>query len=170
MNEHDVLLAVLGRQESYAVWDVKHLQGRLYSLTMKGEHHTAVLLITAFEYYTRRYHVAKVQPTLVICYEHDTVCPVPVLSTRLSTLAKAYELPEEMTTDIEHPRRNTKEKRVVTRTGSQVLLGMYLSGMQRARFILKDLPVPTRNRYLAKARALNKRMRGRPVGLPKKEE
>ncbi len=51
------------------------------------------------------------------------------------------------------------------KVAAQVLLGLYLSGMQRARDVIFSdaFPESTRRRYLARVKALNKRKRGRPV-------
>jgi hypothetical protein len=73
---------------------------------------------------------------------------------RVGNLAEAYDLPEDID-DVEAQRHS--------RTGSRVLLGMYISGLRRAQDIIKDLKPTTRKRYLQKAKELGKRRRGRPV-------
>lgn len=155
MNETDVLRMFLARRDNYGVGSITPLHGRFYDVEMNGERYTAVVLAHSFAYYMLRYHLAQVRPTLVICSVHDTVLPVPVLSTKVGNFANAYELPEEIT-DIEHQR--------TSRLGSQVLLGMYISGMKAAQTIVNGLPTSTKNRYLRKATLLGKRKRGRPVG------
>src|SRR5579859_3917705 len=157
MNELDVLRMLLARRENYAITSVTALQGRLYHVVMRGEPYMAVILCSSFDFLRKRYHIAKDVPTLVICFEHTTVLPVKVLSMRAGNLAEPYELPQEIT-DLKRQRRG--------KLGSQVLLGMYISGMKMAQTIINDLPDTTRKRYLKKVEALGKRKRGRPVGLP----
>jgi hypothetical protein len=159
MKELDVLRMLLARTDNYGISDVQAIRGRLYSLTMNGECYTAVVLVHSFAYYEKRYHISLNKPTLIVCYVHDTVVPIPVLSTRGGNFAKAYELPAEIE-DIEAQRSS--------KTGAHVLLGMYISGVRLAQTIIKELPVSTRNRYLQKVEALGRRKRGRPVGLEKK--
>ncbi|GCE26411.1 hypothetical protein KDA_18950 [Dictyobacter alpinus] len=157
MTEKDVLRMALARRENYAITShITHLKGRVYALDMDGVHYNAVVLITSFQFYEKRYHVAKKVPSLVICYDHDTVLPVAVLSLRAGNFAKPYELPAEIT-DIEEQRR--------TKTGSQVLLGMYMCGVKSAQTLINQhLPRTTRKRYRARARALATHTRGKPVG------
>lgn len=156
MRESDVLRMFLARADNYQITDITHIRGRAYSVVMKGKTHNAVVLLSSFEYYERQYHIAKVKPDLIICYRHDTSLPVEVLSMRAGRLAKAHEMPEEIE-NLEGQRHS--------KTGSRVLLGMYISGLRRAQDIIhhKDFPKSTRNRYLQKARELGKRKRGRPV-------
>ena len=156
MKEIDVLRMLIARADNYGISSVQHMHGRLYSIVMNGEHYTAVVLVHSFAYYEKRYHIAMNKPTLVVCYMHDTVVPIPVLSTRAGNYAKAYELPSEIE-DIEAQRWS--------KLGSQVLLGMYISGVRLAQTIMKELPVSTRNRYLQKVEGLGRRKRGRPVGI-----
>jgi hypothetical protein len=156
MQEQDVFRMFLARADNYAVSDVHHLRGRLYEVTMNNEHYLTVVLVHSFAYYEKRYHISQQKPTLIVCYVHDTVVPIPVLSTRAGNFARAYELPAEID-DVEAQRWS--------KTGAQVLLGMYISGVRLAQTIVKDLPVSTRNRYLQKVKALGRRKRGRPVGL-----
>lgn len=161
MKERDVLRLLLARAENYTISEVRHDRGRLYHVQMNGEHYTAVVLVHSYHFYTLRYHISLEKPSLVICFVHDTVCPVPVLSLRSGNFAEAYELPEEIT-DIQEQRHS--------RTGAQVLLGMYISGMRLGQRIIHDLPESTRARYLSRARALGKRTKGKPVGLPVKKK
>ena len=118
--------------------------------------YTCVVLTDSFEWYQKRYHLIDCPPTLVICYEHNTVLPVCVLSMRTGRFAQPYDLPEQIT---------NIEKQRATKIGARVLLGMYISGMRLAQTLVADLPPTSRKRYLAKAKALSKRERGRPVGL-----
>jgi hypothetical protein len=91
-----------------------------------------------------------------IQHGHTTVLPVAVLSLRAGNFARPYELPESIV-DVEAQRKS--------KTGSQVLLGMYLCGMKSAQTLVNtSLPPTTRRRYLARAQALGKRTRGKPVG------
>ncbi|GER87592.1 hypothetical protein KDW_17540 [Dictyobacter vulcani] len=155
MTEKDVLRLFLARRENYAISSVMHLKGRVYSLVMDGEHYKGAVLLNSFQFYEKRYHVAKDVPSLVICYEHNTVLPVAVLSLRAGNFAKPYELPAEIS-DVEVQR--------FTKTGSQVLLGMYICGVKSAQTLINThLPYTTRQRYLARAKALGKRKRGKPV-------
>lgn len=155
MNELDVFRLLLARRENYAVSEITPIKGRLYTLTMHGTHYRAVVLPHSYDFYRLRYHlITHNAPTLVVCYSHDTVLPIAVLSMRAGNFAAAYELPEEIS-DLETQRHS--------KTGAQVLLGMYLSGVRYAQSLIKELPTSTRNRYLAKARELGRRRPGRPV-------
>jgi hypothetical protein len=160
MKELDVVRQVMARADNYAITSIKPAYGRLWSVVMHNEQYNAVVLVHSFEYYERRYHVAKQKPTLVLCFTHDTVVPVPVLSMKAGNYAEAYGVPEEID-DVAEQRWS--------KTGAQVLLGMYISGVRLAQTIVKELPPSTRNRYLQRVEDLGKRKRGRPVGLEKKE-
>lgn len=156
MNELDVFRLLLARRDNYGVRDLAPVRGRLYTLTMQGRPYRAVVLPRSFDFYRLRYHlITHNAPDLVVCAVHDTVLPIAVLSLRAGNYAAAYELPEEIT-DVGAQR--------YSQTGAQVLLGMYLCGVRYAQSLIKELPTSTRNRYLAKARALGGRTRGRPVG------
>lgn len=154
MKETDVLRMFLARADNYSVTSIRHTRGRAYSITMGGRTYNAVVLLSSFEYYELQYHIARHKPDLVLCYQHNSVLPIPVLSTRVGNYADAYELPEEIE-DLEVQRHS--------KTGARVLLGMYISGLRRAQELIKELPKSTRNRYLQKAKELGKRRRGRPV-------
>jgi hypothetical protein len=160
MRERDILHMFEARAENYAAKDITHLRGRAYSLVMEGVQYTsAVILLNSFQYYELRYHLAKAKPDLIICLKHDTVVPIPVLSLKAGNFAKPYERPEEIT-DVAVQR--------FTKTGSRVLLGMYLSGMRYAQDLIKDMKqVTTKARYLQKAKDLSRRKRGRPVDTQK---
>src|SRR5205807_9996189 len=119
MREADVLRMFLARADNYAVTSIKHSRGRAYSVVMEGKTHNAVVLSHSFDYYALQYHIARQRPDLVICYVHDTVVPIPVLSMRVGNLAEAYDLPEDIE-DVEAQR--------CSRTGSRVVLAMYSSG------------------------------------------
>jgi hypothetical protein len=155
MKEIDVLRMLLARRENYAISQVAHVKGRMYRLVMNGEYYNAVVLLSSFQFYELRYHIAETVPSLVICQDHNTVLSIPVLSMRAGNLAKAYELPEDIV--------NIAEQRA-TKTGSQVLLGQYISGVKSAQSYVNALPVTTRKRYLARAKLLGKRKKGKPVG------
>lgn len=158
MKESDVLRLFLARRDNYAVTRMEFLKGRLYQIEMGKQQYTGVIITTSFEYYERRYHILKDPPTLVICFIHNTVLPVACLSLQKGNFARPYELPEQIT-DIDHQR--------ASKTGSRVLLGMYLSGMRHAQELISELPSTTRRRYLQRASDLGKRRRGRPVGARK---
>lgn len=154
--EAEVFRLLWAGQDSYEVSDIEHISARTYSLVMKGQYYNAVILPTSFDFYEKRYHIAKHVPNLVICFTNNTVLPVPVLSVKDGNYTESCKMPEEI--------ENLEEQRH-SKTGSQVLLGMYLCGIQEAQDIIhdKDFPKSTRNRYLQKARELGKRKRGRPV-------
>ncbi len=162
MKEADVMGLLLARRDNYEVSSVKAFHGNVYTVTMQGKDYTAVVLLASFDYYEKRYHMAKVLlPSLVICFEHNTVLPVPVLSLRAGNLAKPYELPLSIDLpDLEVKRRS--------KLAHKVLLGMSLSGLRKAQDILRELPETTRRRYTSELKALGKRGKGRPAGQPAK--
>ena len=156
ITETDVYHMFLARRENYAVSHIGHRQGRVYDILMDGKAYSAVILASSFDYYQLRYHIAMDVPTLVICYEHTTVLPVPVLSLRAGNYAKPYELPECIY-DVEGQR--------CSKIGSQVLLGQYVCGVTKAQDIINNyLPPTTRKRYQERAKALMRRKVGKPVG------
>jgi hypothetical protein len=156
MIEKDVLQLFMARRENYDVASIVHQKGRVYRVLMNGEQYNAVILVSSFQFYEKRYHIAKNIPSLVICYEHNTVLPIATLSMRAGNFAKPYELPETIY-DIEEQRS--------TKTGSRVLLGQYICGMKSAHTLINNhLPATTRKRYLARAKELARRKRGKPVG------
>lgn len=163
MKEVDILRMFEARADNYAVKGISHIRGRAYSLAMEGVQYTsAVILLNSFQYYELRYHLAKVKPDLIVCYQHNTVVPIPVLSLKSGNFAKKYELPEEIT-DVASQR--------FTKTGSRVLLGMYLSGLRYAQDLIKDMKqATTKARYLQKAKDLSHRRRGRPVDTQKQNK
>lgn len=158
MKEIDILRMFEARSDNYSVSSVSHVRGRAYFVIMAGKHYNAVVLLNSFQYYELKYHIAKNQPTLIICYQHNTVVPIPVLSLKAGRHAKPYELPEEIT-DVEEQR--------FTMTGCRVLLGMYISGVRFAQDLIKSLKPTTKARYLQKAKDLSVRRRGRPVDTQK---
>jgi hypothetical protein len=162
IHESDVLRLMLGRRENYGVSSLSHRKGRLYSIVMNEQHYNGVVLVSSFEYYQKRYHITRSPPDLVVCFSHNTVLPCACLSLAKGNFARPYDLPESIT-DVERQRFG--------KTGSQVLLGMYISGMRVAQDILfaENFPPTTRRRYLQKARELGKRSRGRPVGERKEQ-
>ena len=155
MTETDVLYLFLARVDNYGVTNVAHIRGRAYSVTMDGRTYNAVVLPNSFSYYEKRYHLAKSRPDLVICFQHDTVLPVAVLSMKAGRLAQKYDLPSGIT-DVEKQRHRSK-------VGSRVLLGMYVCGMREAQDLVNKFEPRTRKRYLQRAKDLGKRRRGRPV-------
>jgi len=155
MNEVDVFRLLLARRDNYGISEIAHISGRAYSLVMNGRTYTAVVLSDSFEFYERRYHIAPHVPDLIICFEHTTVVAVDCLSLKSGRIALPYDLPVQIT--------NVVAQRHKSKTGSQVLLGMYLCGMRSAQKIVNDLPPRTRRRYIERARLLGKRRPGRPV-------
>ncbi len=163
MKETDVVGLLLARRENYEVRSITPFHGNMYHVTMQEQGYTAVVLLSSFDYYDKRYHLGKVVPSLVICFEHNTVLPIPVLSLRVGNLAKPYELPLSVElADLEVKRRS--------KLAHKVLLGMALSGMKAAQAIMKDLPETTRRRYTHEIKAFGKRGRGKPVGLSPKRK
>ncbi len=160
MTEKDILRMFLARRENYAVSRILPMRGHLYTVAMGEETYTMVVLLSSFQFYEKRYHIAQRVPSLVVCFDHDTVVPVTVLSLRAGNLAKPYELPEGVT-DVAAQR--------FSKRGSRCLLGMYLSGVRTAQVIVNGLPPTTRKRYLEKVKALGKRKKGKPVGAPMKK-
>lgn len=160
-DENQVLNTLLARRDNYDLTDIAHSTGRYYDVVLKGKRHIAVVLVSSFEFYSKRYHLADILPTLCICMVHDTVLPIDCLSLRQSNHAKPYELPKTVT-DVRKQRHG--------KTGSQVLLGMYILGMRSAQDIIfdKSFPATSRKRYLRKAKVLQRRPRGKPVGHKKK--
>jgi len=155
MSELDVLYLFLARVDNYEVSNVAHVKGRMYRIRMNGRDYSAVVLSTSFQFYEKRYHLAKQRPDLVICFVHDTVLPVAVLSMKAGRLAQKYDLPAQIT-DVEKQRHRSK-------IGSQCLLGMYLCGMREAQDLVDKFEPRTKRRYIERARLLGKRQRGRPV-------
>lgn len=159
MKEADVLRLLQARRDNYGIaGEITLVSGRVHSFIMNGEHYHAVVLVSSFEYYEYRYHLAKERPNLVVCYTHDTVLPMKCLSLRFSNLAEPYELPEQIT-DLEQQRWS--------RTGARVVLGAHMCGLQSARALMHDLPATTRKRYQARARQLSQRRTGKPVARGK---
>lgn len=161
MKEGDVLHMLQARADNYAITLISHIRGRAYSIFMSGKHYNAVVLFSSFQYYELRYHLAKVKPSLIVCYQHNTVVPIPVLSLKAGRHAEPYELPEDIK-DVDAQRHS--------KTGCRVLLGMYLSGVRYAQDLVKSLAPTTKARYLQKAKDLSRRGRGRPVDTQKQAQ
>lgn len=161
MKQVEILRMFEARADNYAVKDISHIRGRAYSLSMAGKQYNAVVLHTSFQYYELRYHLARHKPNFIICFQHNTVVPIPVLSLKAGRLAEAYDLPEEIK-DIEAQRFG--------KTGCRVLLGMYISGVKYAQEIIKELNPTTKSRYLQKSHDLSQRKRGRPVDTQKQSK
>jgi len=157
MNELDVFRLLLARRDNYDISEIKPIGGRAYSLVMGGRRYNAVVLPNSFDYYELRYHIAKHLPDLVICFAHDSVLPITVLSLKSSRIANPCELPTGIT--------NMEKQRHRSKIGSQCLLGAYLCGLKSAQDIIhhKDFSPRTRRRYLQRAKELGKRRPGRPV-------
>jgi hypothetical protein len=118
-------------RENYGITDVTHISGRAYSVTKDGKIYNAVVLLSSFGFYELRYHLAKRVPSLIVCFQHDTVVPVTCLSLKSGRIALPHDLPKGYS-DVEGQRFRSK-------TGSQVLLGMYLCGMRDAMKIVDKL-------------------------------
>jgi uncharacterized protein YqiB (DUF1249 family) len=155
MTELEVFRLLLARRENYGISEIVPISGRTYSLTMKQTAYTAIIVTNSFDFYQLRYHLAKHVPTLIICFSHDSVVPVTCLSLKAGRIALPYDLPAHI--------RNVEQQRHGSKVGSQVLLGMYLCGMQDAQKLVNKLPDRTRRRYLQRARELSNRKPGRPV-------
>jgi hypothetical protein len=159
MNEAEVFRMLLARRDNYSINEIAHFSGRAYSVTMEGQRYNAVVLSHSFEFYERRYHLAKKIPDLVICFQHDTVVAVKCLSLKSGRIAEPFELPD--------PIKNVEAQRHRSKIGSQVLLGMYLCGMRTAQALVSGFKPTTRKRYIERAQELSRRKPGRPVGTQK---
>ena len=155
MNETEVFHLLLARRNNYDISEIGYISGRAYSVIMNGHRYNAVVLSNSFDFYEKRYHLAKEVPNLVICFTHDTTLAVKCLSLKSGRIAEKYDLPAQIT--------NVAAQRHRSKIGSQVLLGMYLSGMRIAQDLIIKLPPRSRRRYYERARELSKRKRGRPV-------
>jgi hypothetical protein len=156
MTELDVLRLLLARRKNYDITDIQFVGGRVYSITMGGRAHTAIIVPNAFDFYAMRYHLCEQMPTLVVCFTHDAVVPVACLTLNTGHIGRPHDLPAQI--------KNVEAQRHRSKAGSQVLLTMYLCGMREAMKIVDSLKPRSRCRYLARARELGKRKRGRPVG------
>ncbi len=156
MTELDVLRLLLARRENYNISDIQPISGRAYSVVMGGRTHTAIIVPNAFDFYAMRYHLCEEIPSLVVCFTHDAVLPVTCLALKSGHIGKPHDLPAQI--------KNVEAQRHKSKTGSQVLLTMYLCGMKDACKIIDKLPPRSRRRYLERARELGKRLPGRPVG------
>jgi hypothetical protein len=161
MNESEVFRLLLARRENYSINEIAHMSGRAYSVIMDGQRYNAVVLSNSFEFYEKRYHLAKKIPNLVICFKHDTALAVKCLSLKSGRIAEPFELPD--------PIKNVEAQRHRSKIGSQVLLGMYLCGMRTAQVLISEFMPTTRKRYIERAKELSKRKPGRPVGTQQKQ-
>lgn len=125
----------------------------LLSIEVEGKQYTAVILATSFEYWRKRYHLARNPPGLVICYQHDTCVNVPVLSLHDGTLYAPCHFPAWF---------GSYDGRF-TRRGKQVFLGALLSGVASAYDELDRLPRSTQYRYHHDLKMFRRHKRGRPV-------
>lgn len=151
----EVFHLLIARRDNYSISKIQHVSGRVYSITMEGQHYNAVVLPNSFDFYEKRYHLAKQIPDLVVCFQHDTVVAVKCLSLKSGRIADPFALPSYIT-DVEKQRHRSK-------VGSQALLGMYLCGMRTAQILVNGFKATTRKRYIERAQELSKRKRGRPV-------
>jgi hypothetical protein len=157
MNENEVFNMFLARRDNYGVSDIQHVAGHKYDITMKGKGYHMVVLPNSFQFYEKRYHIAKTMPSLVICFCHDTVLPVACLSMEDSHLAQPLALPARIT--------SMDKQRHKSKAGSQVVLGGFMAGNREAVELVDSLPERTRRRYHERAKELGKRRRGRPVSI-----
>lgn len=125
-----------------------------FSLTLRGRSHHALVLVRSSDYWEKRVHMTVMEtgnaPDLLITWEHDSCCPVAVLSLRSGDWHPAYSSSAIV-------KRN--------RYTARVLVGQLLCGLQAAYEALDQFPEATRYRYLAKVAALSKRERGRPLKI-----
>src|SRR5260370_11206567 len=125
MDSEDVFRLLLARRDNYGVTEIEPMGGRLYLLKIHGKRYCAVILPNSFDFYEKRYHLAKYVPDLVVCFSHDTALAVPCLSLRAGCIAEPYDLPAQID--------NVEQQRHRSKFASQVLLGIYLCGMQYAQ-------------------------------------
>jgi len=92
MKVTDVMGLFLARRENYNVSDIRHLHGDMWHVTMEGKPYTAVVLLKSFDYYEKRYHLAKEAPTLVLCFQHNTALPIYALALREGEFTNPFEL------------------------------------------------------------------------------
>lgn len=161
MTENEVFNLLLARRDNYGVSSIEPISGRAYSVVMNGRRYNAIVTVASFDFYQMRYHLAKQVPSLIICFQHDTVVPVACLSLKAGQLGIPYALPAHI--------KNVEAQRHRSKTGSQTLLGMYLCGMRAAQELVNKLPARSKRRYLEKARELSKRKPGRPVNSIKEQ-
>lgn len=96
---------------------------------MSGQCCSAVVSSSSFAFYEKCYYLIKVVPDLVIYFVHDSVLAVECLSLMSGRIAMPYDLAGGIT-DVEMQRHRSK-------TGSQMLLGIYLCGMKDAQAIIR---------------------------------
>jgi len=113
----------------------------------------AVILPTSFDWWRKRYHLAKHKPTLIICYEHTTCINVPVLALHDGYLYAPCHFPPWF---HDYADRTTQK-------GKQVFIGALLSGVASAFDALDKLPRSTQYRYRNDLKSLRRKKRGRPV-------
>ncbi|HVB20592.1 MAG TPA: hypothetical protein VNG51_01420 [Ktedonobacteraceae bacterium] len=125
-----------------------------FSLVLRGRAYRSLFLVRSSDYWEKRVHktVEKTgqAPDLLVCWEHDSCCPVDVLALR---------------TGDWHPAYNSRTVSVRNRYTAQVIVGQLLCGLQAAYDDLADYPEGTKYRYLAKVAELSKRERGRPLKI-----
>lgn len=155
MTEDDVMRILLSRRDSYKVSEIQHISGHKYEIVMEGKRYNAVVLPSSFAFYEKRYHLARVMPSLVITFTHNTILPVTCLSMDDSHLALPLDLPARI--------KNMEEQRHKSKAGSQVVLGGFMAGESNAVKLVNALPPRSRRRYIERVTALGRRSRGRPV-------
>ncbi|HVB20576.1 MAG TPA: hypothetical protein VNG51_01340 [Ktedonobacteraceae bacterium] len=125
-----------------------------FVLVLRGQSYHALVLVRSSDYWFKRVHktVEKTgqTPDLLICWEHDSCCPIDVLALR---------------TGDWHPALNSRAVAARNRYTARVIVGQLLCGLQAAYDALESYPEGTRYRYLAKVAELSKRERGRPLKI-----
>ena len=125
-----------------------------FTLVLRGHAYHALFLVRSSDYWEKRVHITIEQsgqpPDLLICWEHDSCCPIAVLALRTGEWTPALQ---SRAVD----RRN--------RYTSRIIIGRLLCGLQAAFDELETYPIAVKYRYLAKVTALSKRERGRPLKI-----
>ncbi len=119
-----------------------------FHITRYGRQHYGLVLVRSSDYWTKRIHLARMRPDLLIVWTHDSCVPVEVLSLKTGVLSPAYGGPAV-----------TKRNRYT----ASVMIGQLMCGLQSAFDTLETLPEATKYRYLARVKELTKRPRGRPL-------
>jgi hypothetical protein len=101
----------------------------------------ATVLASSFDFYEHRLNLVKHGFRMIICQKHDAVVPLFVLELDTCMLAEPGGKPTLMRPVEERKRRTQDEQRVLI---SQILLST-----EAGREELKEMPEPTRRRYLA---------------------
>lgn len=138
-------------------------RGSAFTCAYKGSAAHGIVLVRSSDFWEYRLHLPGKQsapPTLVVCYRHDTVVPVPVIELETGHQYKAHEFPRQFTSFEEaHQAR--------TRAGRLTIVGGLLCGMQAAYDLLAALRADekesTARKYESGAHRYQKRRPGRQV-------